>query len=480
MKKIIGIFLTLAVAVALWTVPVKADDKPDMIVYSIDLKGAKGDATLVESDGEFLLMDTGVADAWDTLDAFLKSKGVTRLSVYVSHFHSDHAGNLKRICESTYYTVDSVYMPEREQISLALEDAVANGCADSAEISSTQGSLNLWDAVANPKKLEKWGIKEVVVLKKGSTFKIGKAEAEVIGPTKYYLASEFPVDPASLSSETQLEHAYNNSSLVTMITANGVRYLNAGDMEVTEEKAIIKAGVDVRADIFKMNHHGTDTSNSAAFLKKCKPKYSFSSYYCNAPELKKQNQIYDKNKLSELHVDDKTAKTTVYGYIRTFANMREADKYGEVFRTQFNGDITFTVKDGKVSYDAPTCFKTKGKKTFFYKNGVLQKGAIKGINESFYMTDKKGAIKTGLLTYKGKKYMCTGTHGMARIQEGIIKYNGKYYYSWYTPYLATGWRYINEKKYYFDPDKAYALTGKQTVDGVAHTFTKQGVLQPKG
>ncbi len=470
--------MALALALSVLAVPVKADNTADMVIYSIDLKGAKGDATLLESGGEYLLMDTGASDAWDTLDAFLKSKGVTRLSVYVSHFHSDHAGNLKKILESTYYHVDNVYIPEREQISLALDDASANGLAESNELSSTQGSLDLWDAITNYKKLARWGVGGYTVLKKGSTFTIGNAHASVIGPTKYYLPSEFPDDPEGISSQTKLEHAYNNSSLVTMIEAGGVKYLNGGDMETAEEAAMIAAGIDVKADIFKMNHHGTDTSNSAAFLKKCAPKYSFSSYYCNAPELKKQNQIYEKNNLPELKVDNNTAKTTVYGYIRTYKNIKEADKYGEVFRTQFNGDITFTVKDGKVTYDAATCFKTEGGKDYFYKDGKLVTGVIKGINESFYKTDANGAIKTGLIKYKGKYYMCTGTHGMARVQDGIIKYKGKYYYSWYTPYLATGWRYINEKKYYFDTKKACAYTGKQVVDGVPHTFTKKGVLKP--
>ena len=474
MKKVKSVFLTLVFVFTFFTVSAEAKEKPDMIIYSIDLKGAKGDATLLESDGEYLLMDTGTDEAWNAIDSFLKAKGVKRLSVYISHFHSDHTGNLKRICESTYYTVDTLYLPEREQISLALDDAIANGIGTEAEIRSTQGSLDLWDGIANPKKREKWGVNGYVILKRGSTFEIGNAKAEVIGPTKYYCASEFKYNPDSL--ETQLGHAYNNSSLATMITANGVRYLNAGDMEIEEEKAIIKAGVDVRADIFKMNHHGTDTSNSVAFLKKCRPKYSFASYYCGASEISKQNQIYKKNNLSELCVNSKTANNTLYGYIKTRDNMKEADKYGEVFRTQFNGDITFTVKDGKISYDAPTCFKTIGGKAYFYKDGVIQKGVINDINESFYMTEKDGAIKKGLLSYNGKLYMCTGTHGMARVQEGFIKYHGKYYYSWYTPYLVTGWRYVDGKKYYFDPNKGYAYTGTKTVNGVEYKFDKKGVL----
>ena len=45
-----------------------------------------------------------------------------------------------------------------------------------------------------------------------------------------------------------------------------------GDMEFEEENSLIKTGLNLRADILKVGHHGSRTSSSAKFLNLVKAK----------------------------------------------------------------------------------------------------------------------------------------------------------------------------------------------------------------
>ena len=56
-----------------------------------------GDGTMIESKGECMLMDTFMPDCEDTLKEFLLDNGYTEFSLYLSHFHADHFGNMRNI-----------------------------------------------------------------------------------------------------------------------------------------------------------------------------------------------------------------------------------------------------------------------------------------------------------------------------------------------------------------------------------------------
>lgn len=59
----------------------------------------------------------------------------------------------------------------------------------------------------------------------------------------------------------------NDDSVALRVTAPGGKtVLLTGDMEVGEEREMLRAGVDVRANILKVAHHGSRTSSSTGFL----------------------------------------------------------------------------------------------------------------------------------------------------------------------------------------------------------------------
>ena len=64
----------------------------------------------------------------------------------------------------------------------------------------------------------------------------------------------------------------NASSCVLQVRSHaGPRALLTGDIEVRQEQALLRAGVDVRADVMLVPHHGSTTSSSAAFIRAVQP-----------------------------------------------------------------------------------------------------------------------------------------------------------------------------------------------------------------
>ena len=63
----------------------------------------------------------------------------------------------------------------------------------------------------------------------------------------------------------------NNSSIVIQLVYGQTKFLLAGDIELEAEQELLASGIDLSANIFKANHHGSDTSNSKEFLQAVQP-----------------------------------------------------------------------------------------------------------------------------------------------------------------------------------------------------------------
>lgn len=82
----------------------------------------------------------------------------------------------------------------------------------------------------------------VVRFEPGETRVFGSARIEVLGPVARYLGTRS--DP-------------NNSSVVTRITVGEVTMLATGDVEVEAQGDLLRRGMDLRADVLKVPHHGS-------------------------------------------------------------------------------------------------------------------------------------------------------------------------------------------------------------------------------
>jgi competence protein ComEC len=65
--------------------------------------------------------------------------------------------------------------------------------------------------------------------------------------------------------------ADSNNSLVTKLDCERQKYLFTGDNSLTVEKALINSGWDLKADVLKAAHHGSDSANGELFLEATSP-----------------------------------------------------------------------------------------------------------------------------------------------------------------------------------------------------------------
>ena len=233
MKKLLCWILTLTMLVTVtsceWFGPEKyyvGEDIAKLIVHFIDV--GQGDSALLESDGEFVLIDAGERDYGDKVLNYIKNRGADELKyVIATHPHSDHIGGMKTVINGidaeNFITVEtdcSTYTWTK------LLTAVDNN------------DINYIDA-------------EV-----GDTYTFGEATFTIMGP----LSDSY--------------NGYNNYSVVTKVECGDVSFMLTGDAEKESEYEMVAAGEDLSADVLKCGHHGSSTSNTAKFLKAVNPAYA--------------------------------------------------------------------------------------------------------------------------------------------------------------------------------------------------------------
>jgi competence protein ComEC len=66
----------------------------------------------------------------------------------------------------------------------------------------------------------------------------------------------------------------NNYSIVLKVTYGKTSFLLTGDAERESEKEMLAKSYNLKADVLKVGHHGSNSSTSAAFLKAVAPRYT--------------------------------------------------------------------------------------------------------------------------------------------------------------------------------------------------------------
>ncbi len=236
-KKRLYLFAAL-VAVVVAVISALASSKPEppvqgetensnFQVHYIDV--GQGDCSLVVCDGQTLLVDAGENGHETEVINYLRSLGIDKLDyIIATHPHSDHIGGLPEVIEE--FGMDNIIMPRltKEQTPTTktytrmLEEIKASGA-------------------------------KVISAKVGSTYTLGEASFEILGPV-----SDSAEDLNSMSVVAKVTHGENS-------------FLFTGDAESDEEREIIGAGVDLDADVLKMGHHGSNTSSCKEFLAEVTP-----------------------------------------------------------------------------------------------------------------------------------------------------------------------------------------------------------------
>ena len=197
----------------------------DTEVHFIDV--GQGDAALVLSGGQAVLIDAGTAESGPALVRYLEDCGVTALYAAVaSHPHADHIGGMALVLDS--FPVERFYMGPETQ--------------------NTSSYAGMLDA------LEAQGIRPTIPAD-GETLSFASgAVLTFLGP-----ADDVPADNL------------NNRSLIALFSTGAQRVLFMGDAEAEAEQSLLAHHPSLTCDVLKVGHHGAATSSSEAFLRTVHP-----------------------------------------------------------------------------------------------------------------------------------------------------------------------------------------------------------------
>lgn len=205
----------------------------DLVIKMLNV--GQGDAILIQTKTQNVLIDTSDTDERDKLRAELDKAGVKKIDkLILTHPHADHIGGAKLAIED--YNVKEVYNE-----------------------GSDRGKYNVYKAyitAANKKNIP------VKTLQAGDKLNFGgKVNFEVFHPTE------------ELRQKFESEKDYNNMSIVGKLTYGDFSMLFTGDAEKAAENEQLntKYKKKLQSTVLKAPHHGSKTSAGADYMKAVSP-----------------------------------------------------------------------------------------------------------------------------------------------------------------------------------------------------------------
>jgi|GEM_PF-143978 len=255
-------FSTMLAACALtlffaFTPSVRGQSKgSDLSIYIIDVEG--GQATLlVAPSGGSMLVDAGWPgnngrDA-QRIQAAMKDAGITKIDkVLITHFHVDHVGGVPNLVEHIKVGEFLDHGENREDSDITRHDYAAYIKA----IGTTpRRTVHPGDTINIP------GLSIVVIAADGEHI---KAVPGIKPEPNSYCASE---------PKWELDTTENPRSAGVLVRFGKFRFLDLGDLTKAKEIPLVcPDNVIGHIDLYLVNHHGFNLSNSKAFVDAIHPR----------------------------------------------------------------------------------------------------------------------------------------------------------------------------------------------------------------
>jgi competence protein ComEC len=242
----------------------------NLSVHYIDV--GQGDSIFVElPNGETMLIDAGESEYGSTIAAYIKDLGYNGITYLIAtHPHADHIGGMAYVISNL--EIQSIYMPKATTTTQTYEGLLTTIQSKGLKIKTAKAGVNIFDS---------------------SNLKIN-----IIAPNG--------------DSYDDL----NNYSAVIKLVYGDNSFLFMGDAETLSENEIT---ADVKTDVLKVGHHGSNSSTGQSFLQKVSPKYAVIS----------------------------VGAGNSYGHPTEEVLNRLVNAGAAIYRTDQNGTITF-ISDGKI------------------------------------------------------------------------------------------------------------------------------------
>ena len=233
----------------------------------------KADYILIRENDNNILIDAGNNEDGEKLVNYLKNDlNIEKFNMVVgTHPHEDHIGGLDNVVDS--FDIDTILMPNATSTSKTFE--------------------NVLDSI------EKKDYK-ITVPKINEEFNYNNINIKVL-----YTGTD--------------EKDLNNKSIVLKLTYQNNKFLFMGDATSKVEKKLLNE--DIKSDVLKIGHHGSEYSTTKNFLDKVNPQYAII-------EVGKNNTYKHPKKITLDKLNKKNIK---------------------IYRTDIDGTIEFIIKKNKLN-----------------------------------------------------------------------------------------------------------------------------------
>ena len=191
----------------------------------------QGDALLVRTPEQVILIDTGDTPTKERLVGYIKKEGITVIDkLIITHPHADHIGGVQAVFDN--FTVKQVY--------------------DSGQ-TTTSNMYKQYLVSVQKKKIP------FALLEAGTQLDVGGGVLfKVLSPEKPFIKG----------TDSDL----NNNSIVLKLIYGNFSMLFTGDAEKEAEQRMGKSfAAELKSTVLKAGHHGSSTSSSHGFLKAAEP-----------------------------------------------------------------------------------------------------------------------------------------------------------------------------------------------------------------